>query len=90
MSVPATHALREEGLARSDAPISAAAPVDEEAAVFVRCLLPREVPSVEWVDLAVGEEVVEVLADRPRHEVIVASATISVGVVIVGSRSRTG
>jgi hypothetical protein len=33
-------------------------------------LLPREVTGVERMDLAVGEEVVEVLVVRPRHEVI--------------------
>src|SRR6185437_16092408 len=60
------------GLARSDAPVSAADPIDDEAAVFVRCLLPGEVAGVEWMDLAVGEEVVEVLVVRPRHEVVVS------------------
>jgi hypothetical protein len=37
---------------------------DEEAAVFLRCLLPREVTGVERMDLAVREEVVEVLVVR--------------------------
>src|SRR6185369_11847076 len=60
------------GLARYDAPIPAADPVDNKAAVFLRCLLPREVTCVERMDLAVGEKVVEVLVVRPRHEVIVA------------------
>src|SRR6266540_5854734 len=59
-------------LARHDAPIPAADPVDDKAAVLLRCLLPREVTRVERMDLAVGEEVVEVLVVRPRHEVIVA------------------
>src|SRR5689334_25446327 len=60
-------------LACSDTPISAADPVDNEAAVFVRGLLPREVTGVKRMDLTVREEVVEVLVVRPRHEVIVAS-----------------
>src|SRR6266545_7500017 len=60
------------GLARCDAPIPAADPVDDQAAVFLGCLLPREVTGVERMDLAVGEEVVEVLVVRPRHEVVVA------------------
>src|SRR6266567_5696912 len=60
------------GLARCDAPITAADPVDDQAAVFPGCLLPREVTRVEGMDLAAGEEVVEVLVVRPRHEVIVA------------------
>src|SRR6266581_5386430 len=59
------------GLARCDAPITAADPVDDQAAVFPGCLLPREVTRVEGMDLAAGEEVVEVLVVRPRHEVIV-------------------
>jgi len=61
------------GLARSDAPVSAVDPVDDDAAVFVRCLLPREVTGGEWMDLAVGQEFVEVLVVGPRHEVVVAS-----------------
>ena len=52
--------------------MSAADPVGDEAAVFVRCLLPREVTGVKGMDLAVREEVVEILVVRPRHEVIVA------------------
>src|SRR6266511_3842846 len=60
------------GLARCDAPVPAADPVDDQAAVFLGCLLPREVTGVERMDLAVGEEVVEVLVVRPRHEVVVA------------------
>src|SRR6185437_9552685 len=59
-------------LAWSDAPIPAADPVDDQAAVFLGCLLPREVTGVEGMGLAVGEQVVEVLVVRPRHEVIVA------------------
>src|SRR6185312_15111507 len=58
--------------ARSDAPIPAADPVDDQAAVFLGCLLPREVTGVEGMGHAVREQVVEVLVVRPRHEVIVA------------------
>src|SRR4051812_48688485 len=64
--------IKRSSSARSDAPVSAADPVDDEAAVFVRCLLPGEVTGLERVDLAVREEVVEVLVVRPRHELIVA------------------
>src|SRR5690242_14209062 len=60
------------GLARGDAPIPAADPVHGQAAVFSGCLLPREVARLKKMDLAVGEEVVEVLVVRPRYEVIVA------------------
>jgi hypothetical protein len=38
---------------RCDAPIPAADPVDDQAAVFRCCLLPREVTRVERMDLAV-------------------------------------
>ena len=41
------------------------------------------------MDLTVGEQVVEVLVVRPRHEVVVAAGDIRVGVVIDGSRSRS-
>src|SRR6476661_4461174 len=58
--------------ARSDAPIPPTHPVDDQAGVFLGCLLPREVTGVEGMGLAVGEEVVEVLVVRPRHEIIVA------------------
>jgi hypothetical protein len=52
------------GLARCDAPIPAADPVDDQAAIVLGCLLPREVTRVERMDLAVGEEAVEVLVGR--------------------------
>ena len=57
----------------SDALISAPYPIGDHVAVLLARLLPREVTSVEWMDLAVREEVVEVLVVRPRHEVIIAS-----------------
>src|SRR5260221_6794848 len=60
------------GVTRCDAPVYGADPVDDQAAVFLGCLLPREVTRVERMDLAAGEEVVEVLVVRPQHEVIVA------------------
>jgi hypothetical protein len=55
---------RRWGLARCDAPIPAADPVDDQAAIVLGCLLPREVTRVERMDLAVGEEAVEVLVGR--------------------------
>src|SRR5437763_13009977 len=61
------------GLARCYTLAPAHDPVDDQAAVFLWSLLPREVTRVERVDLAVGEEVVQALIVRPRHEVIVAS-----------------
>ena len=36
-------------------------PIDHQAAVFVGCLLPREVTGVERMDLAVREKIIEVL-----------------------------
>jgi hypothetical protein len=63
--------------------ISAADPVDYEAAVFVRCLFPREVTGVERVDLAVREEVVEVLVGARRRDRRVAYA-------LDGSRVKGG
>src|SRR6266446_3597692 len=60
-------------LARDDAAVAAAHPVGDQSAVFLRCLLPREVTGVEGMDHAVGEEIVEVLVVRPRHEVVVAA-----------------
>src|SRR5439155_18924201 len=45
----------------------------DEAAVFLRCLLPSEVTRVEGMYLAVREKVVEVLVVRPRDEIVVAS-----------------
>jgi DNA-binding CsgD family transcriptional regulator len=59
-------------LARRDAAVPAADPVGDQAAVLPGRLLPREVTCVERMNLAVGEEVVEVLVVRPRHKVIVA------------------
>ena len=63
-------------LARSDPPGSAADPVGDQAAVFLGCLLPCEVTGVEGMNFAVGEEVVEVLVVRPRHELIVAPGEV--------------
>lgn len=65
-------------LACCDAPMPTGDPVDDQAAVFLRRLLPREVAGVEGMDLAVGEAVVEVLVVRPRHEVVVAALRRSV------------
>ena len=47
-------------------------PIGDQAAVFVGCLFRCDVARVEGVDLAVGEEVVEVLVAQPGDEVIVA------------------
>jgi hypothetical protein len=47
-------------------------------------LLPREVASVEGTDLDAGEEVVEVLVVRPRHEVIVAPGGVMPNLTAVG------
>ena len=41
-------------LAGDDAPVAAADPVDDQAAVLLRRLLPREVTGGEGMDLAVG------------------------------------
>src|SRR6266542_1852253 len=59
------------GLAGYDAPISAADPVGDQPAVLLRCLLPCEVTGVERVNLAVREELAEILVVRPRHELVV-------------------
>jgi hypothetical protein len=67
------------GLAGYDAPIPAADPVGDQPTVFFRCLLPCEVTGVERVNLAVREELVEILVVRPRHELVVPAATIWVG-----------
>ena len=52
---------------------SAADPVDDETAVVIGRLLPREVAGIERVDLAVGQQVGEVFVVGPGHEVVVAS-----------------
>ena len=67
---PTAGETAELGLACRKAPIPAGDPVEEREAVFLGCLLPREVTRVERMDLAVGEEVVKVLVVRPRYEVI--------------------
>jgi len=41
------------------------------------------------MDLTVGQEVVEILVVRSRHQVVVAAGDDLVGVVIDGSRSRS-
>jgi hypothetical protein len=71
-----------------DPPIPPADPIDDQAAVLVRCLLPREVTGVERTELAVREEVVEVLVVRPGTRSSSRPATIWAGMAIVGSRSR--
>ena len=63
------------GLLARHAPVPAAHPVGDKATVFLRYLFPGEASGVERMDLAVGNEVVEVLVVRPRHEVIVAVQT---------------
>src|SRR5260370_16479915 len=40
-------------------------------AVLLRCLLPCEMTGVERVDLAVRQELAEILVVRPRHELVV-------------------
>ena len=67
---------------------AAADPVNDKSTVLVRCLFPGEVSGVERMDLAVREEVVEILVVRPGHEVIVAAGDDLVGVVN-GNRSRS-
>jgi hypothetical protein len=72
-SLPTDPRSRIWHLARSDAPISPADPIGDQASVLLGRLLPREVTGVERMNLVVRDEVVEVLVVRPRHEVIIAS-----------------
>src|SRR6266699_2229508 len=64
-------ACRAGGLAGYDAPVPAADPLGDQPPVLFRGLLPCEVTGVERVNLAVREELAEVLVVRPRHELVV-------------------
>ncbi len=71
-------------------PLEAASdPLHDETAVLIGRLLPREVAGIKRVDLAVGQQVGEVLVVGPRHQVVVASGDDRAGVVIEGNRSRS-
>src|SRR5258708_39805825 len=59
------------GLAGYDAPIPAADPVGDQPAVLLRRLLPCEVTGVEGGNLAVRQELVEILVVRPRPQLLV-------------------
>src|SRR3954451_22210865 len=62
------------GRHRATEPLEAAGdPLHDEAAVFIGRLLPCEVAGIQWVDLAVGQQVGEVLVVGPRHQVVLAS-----------------
>src|SRR5580704_18318333 len=58
-------------LAAYDAPIPAADPLGDQPAVLFRRLFPCEVTGIERVNLAVREELVEILVVRPRHQLVV-------------------
>src|SRR6185437_12971540 len=67
-----TSPLTRAPLARRDVSVPAHDPVDDQAAVFLSCLLPREVTRLEGMNFAVGEKFVEVLIVRPGDKVVVA------------------
>ena len=73
---------------RSDALVSAADPIGDQVAVLLARLLPCELTCGERMDLAVREEVMQLLVVRPWHEVIIATRDNLGRRAIVGRRSR--